>query len=74
MQNLKLLKGDRLFVSFEVTDYRGKLSGRSMRREPIVLEVSDREGVLEALRELDSEIERKLDQIINAQLGIGDAL
>jgi len=74
LQDLKLLKGDRLFVSFEVTDYRGELSGRSMRSEPIVLEVSDREGVLEALRELDSEIERKLDQIINAQLGIGDAL
>jgi hypothetical protein len=73
LQNMKLLKGDRLFVTFEVTDYRGDLSGRSMRSEPIVLEVSDREGVLEALRELDSELERKLDQIINAQLGIGDS-
>jgi hypothetical protein len=67
---LKVAKGDRLYISFEAFDYRGAFPGLSMRSEPMVLEVLDREGILEALRELDEEVERKLDQIIDAQLGI----
>ena len=72
LASIDLAKGDRLFISFAVTDHRGYLGGETVRSEPIILEVSDREGVLESLRDLDAEIERKLDQIINAQLGIGD--
>jgi len=67
---LGVTKGDRVFIFFTAIDYRGSFAGQSMRSEPMVLEVSDREGVLEALRELDEQIERKLDQIIDAQLGI----
>lgn len=73
LDKLNLQKGDRLYVSFAVEDYRGDLGGETVRSEPIVLEVSDREGVLEALRDFDAEMERKLDQIINAQLGIGES-
>ena len=67
---LEVTKGDRIFVSFEAFDFRGKLPGQSMRGEPLVLEVSDREGVLESLRDSDEQIEKKLDQIIDAQLDI----
>lgn len=67
---LEVTKGDRIFVSFEAFDFRGKLPGQSMRGEQLVLEVSDREGVLEALRDSDEQIEKKLDQIIDAQLDI----
>lgn len=70
IKDLGVAKGDRVFISFEAFDYRGTFPGQSMRSEPMVLEVLDREGVLEALRELDEQIERKLDQIIDAQLGI----
>ena len=70
VKNLNTTKGDRIFVSFEAFDYRGTFNGKSMRSEPIVLEVSDREGVLESLRELDEQIEKRLDQIIDTQLGI----
>jgi len=73
LSSMNLQKGDRLYVSFAVTDYRGDLLGQTTRSEPIILEVSDREGVIAALRDLDAELERKLDQIINAQLGIGEA-
>ncbi len=70
VKKLGVTKGDRVYITFEALDYRGDFSGLSMRSEPMVLEVSDREGVLEALREQDEEIERKLDRIIDAQLGI----
>ena len=73
LSSFNLQKGDRLLVSFETTDHRGDLLGQATRSEPLILEVSDREGVIEALRDLDAELERKLDQIINAQLGIGEA-
>ena len=66
----KLGKGDRLMVQFEAIDHRGDLPGRSQRSETLVLDVSDRDTVLQTLRELDTEMDRKLQQIINAQIGI----
>ncbi len=70
IDKLGVTKGDRIYISFEALDYRGDFPGLTMQSEPMVLEVSDREGVLESLREQEEEIERKLDQIIDAQLGI----
>jgi len=72
LDDLRLTKGDRVTLTFEVYDYRGTLPGRSTRSEQLVFEVTDRAGVLSALRELDTQMDRKLDQIIKAQLGIGD--
>jgi hypothetical protein len=37
----------------------------------MVFHVTDRKGVLDALRELDAQMDKKLDQIIDAQLGGG---
>jgi len=72
LTDLDLRKGDRVTLAFEAYDYRGRLEGRGTRSEQIVFEVTDRAGVLAALRELDTQMDRKLDQIIKAQLGIGD--
>jgi hypothetical protein len=68
---MDLKKGDRVAVVFEAFDYRGGLPGKSARSERIVFEVSDRAGVLAALGHLDADMNRKLDEIIRAQLGIG---
>lgn len=69
---LNLSRGDRVLLSLEAFDHRGSLAPRSTRSEQIVFEVTDREGVLEAMKELDAAMDRKLDQIIRAQLGLGD--
>ncbi|MBI1374692.1 MAG: hypothetical protein GC159_18390 [Phycisphaera sp.] len=72
LTDLKLQKGDRVTLTFEAYDYRGANPGRPTKSEQLVFEVTDRAGVLAALRELDTQMDRKLDQIIKAQLGIGD--
>jgi len=72
LTDLDLRKGDRVTLAFEAYDYRGRLEGRGTRSAQIVFEVTARAGVLAALRELDTQMDRKLDQIIKAQLGIGD--
>ena len=41
-----------------------------MSTPTLVLEVSDREGVISALNQVDEHIDKKLDQIIEAQLGM----
>jgi len=72
LEPLGLAKGDRLLVQFEAADFRGDLPGRSRRSDTLTLEVTDRDSVLLALREeVETQSEEKLEQIINAQLGIG---
>lgn len=72
LAELGLEIGDRVTVTFEAFDYRGKnVAGKSAKSERIVFQVTDRKGVLDALRELDAQMDKKLDQIINAQLGGG---
>jgi len=70
--DLQLVKGDRVIVTLEAVDHRGELAGKSTRSEKMVFQVTDRAGVLAAMRELDTQMDKKLDQIIKAQLGIGD--
>jgi hypothetical protein len=67
---LEVAAGDRILVSVEAVDYRGAAPGKSMSAAPIVLEVSDREGVIDAIYKLDESIDKKLAQIIDAQLGM----
>lgn len=71
LADLNLSIGDRVEVVFEVIDHRGSLEGRSTRSERIVYQVTDLKTVLAAQRELDAQMDRKLDQIIDAQLGGG---
>jgi hypothetical protein len=66
-----LVKGDRLKLTLQATDYRGDLAGESYLSEPLVLEISDESGVLSAISEADQRSEERLEEIIKQQLGIG---
>ena len=71
LSRFKLTKGDQLELVLEVTDYRGELSAKSASTEPIVLSVTDAEGVASAVAELDPKLEAEFDALIQRQLDIG---
>ncbi|MDP7019977.1 MAG: hypothetical protein QGG36_29535 [Pirellulaceae bacterium] len=70
---MKLVKGDRLRISLEVIDARGKAAGESAFSDPIYLEISDESGVLAAISESDEKSEKRISDLIKRQLGIGDS-
>lgn len=70
---LGLVKGDRLKLSLEVTDYRGAVPGQTFLSDPLILEISDESGVLAAISEADERSEQRLTDIIKKQLGIGES-
>lgn len=76
LAELNLLKGDRLKLTLEVRDYRGKNDtgqprGQVTTSEPVVLEIADESGVLAAIAEADKKSEQQLTEIIERQLGTG---
>lgn len=64
--------GDTVLVTLQVTDYRGQQEGITTASDPIEFTVTSRANFLAAMRDIDSETDEKLDQIIKAQLGVGD--
>jgi hypothetical protein len=72
LEPLKLNKGDRVSVTLEAVDYRGESSGRPGRSDPVSFLVTDIEGLLQAMSKFDERTVEKLDEIIQAQLGIGE--
>jgi hypothetical protein len=66
-----LIKGDRVELTVEAVDYRGKSNGQASRSEPMVLEITDESGVLKAISAADETSEKRLGEIIRRQLGIG---
>jgi hypothetical protein len=73
LKSLNLAKGDQLKITLEALDYRGTLEGKSALSEPLVLEVTDVQGFLAGMVETDEQSARRLDAIIQRQLGIGEA-
>ena len=71
-KKLKLAKGDQLKLTMEAIDYRGNLEGKPASSEPLVLEVTDVQGFLAGMVETDEQSARRLDAIIQRQLGIGE--
>lgn len=71
-KKLKLAKGDQLKLTLEAIDYRGTLEGKPASSEPLVLEVTDVQGFLAGMVETDEQSARRLDAIIQRQLGIGE--
>ncbi|HEV3006054.1 MAG TPA: hypothetical protein VGX78_16415 [Pirellulales bacterium] len=69
LDELRLVKGDQLRVTFEATDFRGAGDGKPTTSEPIVLRVTDARGVLAALTEADERLESEMERIIEQQLG-----
>jgi hypothetical protein len=71
LSSLNLVKGDRLELIVEATDYRGKLPGKTAASEAIVLNVTDARGVESAVTELDPALEEQFQTLIERQLDIG---
>lgn len=65
-----LVKGDKLLVWIEVTDYRGRWPGVSAVSEWIELEVSDERGVVDAILRSDADAEQMLTDAIEKELGL----
>ena len=71
LEPLKLVKGDQVKVTLEAVDYRGELPGKPNVSEPLILEVTDTQGVLAGLFEVDVKTAKQLDEMIATELGIG---
>jgi len=75
---LNLAKGDRVKLTLEVIDYRGENeagqpTGLAYQADPLVLEISDLSGVQAAIAAADEQSEKRINDIITRQLGIGAA-
>jgi hypothetical protein len=66
----ELVKGDKLLVWIEVTDYRGRWPGVSAVSESIELEILDERGVLDAILRSDADAEQMLTDVIEKELGL----
>lgn len=72
----KLLKGYKVAVTVEAVDYRGtfkgaKIKGKSRRSVELIFAVSDKAGVREAVNRLSEQTDKKLDEILRAQVEAG---
>ena len=72
LEKYKLVKGDELKVMFVVWDYRGSLEPQKSFSEPLILSVTDQQGILSGLLQTDEESAKQLDAIIRRELGIGE--
>ncbi|MBM4003013.1 MAG: hypothetical protein FJ295_06945 [Planctomycetes bacterium] len=72
LSEFNLAKGDRVKITLEVRDFRGSLPGVSTISDPLVLEISDENGVYAAILEADQKSEKQLSEIIQRELGIGE--
>jgi len=68
-----LVKSEELKVTFVAYDYRGEeLESQRSFSEPVIFQVTDRQGILSGLLETDQESAKQLDAIIRRELGIGE--
>ena len=69
---LKLLKGDQVKLILEAVDYRGpSREGKASQSDPVVLQVTDEEGIYEAMSETDRETAKQYETMIERQLEVG---
>ncbi len=67
----RLAKGDEVRVTVIADDDRGAFPPQSGSSETLVFDVTDRNGILESLLEIDQQSAKHLDDIIERELGIG---
>ena len=72
LEKYKLVKGDELKIMFIAWDYRGSLEPQKSFSEPLILSVTDQQGILSGLLQTDEESAKQLDAIIRRELGIGE--
>jgi hypothetical protein len=69
---VKLLKGDQVKLTLEAVDYRGpSREGKASQSDSVVLQVTDEEGIYEAMSETDRETARQYETMIERQLEVG---
>lgn len=68
LAGLQLQKGDRVTVRLEARDRSGDPNRATAQSEPFTLEVTDEQGLYEAMAETDQRSARKMDEIIQKQL------
>jgi hypothetical protein len=68
---LEAVKGDQVKLTLQAVDFRGKRPGGETASEPLVLEVTDEQGILAAMAETDRESARQLQTMIERQIDVG---
>ena len=69
LESFKLSPGDELKVTLEAFDYRGDFQPVSSISEPLVLKVTDVQGILLGMRNTDERSAQSLDNIIEISSG-----
>lgn len=69
---LKAVKGDQIKLTLQALDDRGPRPGKSSSGEPLVLQVTDEQGILAAMSETDRESARQLQTMIERQIDVGE--
>ncbi len=74
LETWRLEKGDRVQLVVVGEDYRGTdRPGKASESLPLEIEVTDRQGILAAMAEMDRESAEQLEQMIERQLQVGGA-
>jgi len=68
---LKTVKGDQVKLTLQAVDFRGQRPGGETACEPLLLEVTDEQGILAAMAETDRESARQLQTMIERQIDVG---
>jgi hypothetical protein len=71
LRPLQLAVGDEVRIILAADDVRGEFAPQVGRSEPLVLQVTDKQGILQSLLEIDQQSAQQLDAIIEKELGIG---
>ena len=71
LSSMNLHKGDRVEITLEAVDYRGRLPGKHTMSRKVIFKVTDKSGFEESLKDQDAQVDQKLDAIIRTQLQIG---
>ncbi len=69
---LGTVKGDQIKLTLQAVDDRGSQPGKSGSGEPLVLQVTDEQGILAAMSETDRESARQLQTMIERQIDVGE--
>lgn len=72
LSRLELSKGDELRVTLTATDFRGPRPGESSQSEPLVFQVTDKQGILGLMAESDEEAVEELEMMIRRQMDLGE--
>ncbi len=71
LSSLGALKGDKVAITLEATDFRGDEPHKTTASEPIVLQITDEAGIMAALVDSDKRAADQMDVLIQRQTEVG---